>query len=156
MWQLKGKVQFLSNLSWLGSIDEYQVLMPLWPESDFEFNRKDIEIFLIYPTVIITPQCNKRFRSYNFLNLTGGWDSGLIRFERSENFKLLSLVQVQSQKTCNTKLVANFLHYPFVTRMLKSDKQGRSYDHWNTVHKWKNLEHRFWFGLMTISQNSAD
>jgi hypothetical protein len=40
--------------------------------------------------------------------------------------------------------------------MLKSDKQGRSYDRWNTVHKWKNLEYSFWFGLMTISQNLAD
>jgi hypothetical protein len=29
MWQLKGKVQFSSNLSGLGSIDKYQVLVPL-------------------------------------------------------------------------------------------------------------------------------
>jgi hypothetical protein len=40
--------------------------------------------------------------------------------------------------------------------MLKSDKQGRSYDHWNIAHKWKNLGYRFWFGLTTISQNFAD
>jgi hypothetical protein len=37
--------------------------------------------------------------------------SGLCRFEQTENFKLLSLVQVQSQKTSNTKLIVNFLNF---------------------------------------------
>jgi hypothetical protein len=40
--------------------------MPIGPESDFEFNRKDIENFLIFPTVISTPRCDKRFRSCLF------------------------------------------------------------------------------------------
>jgi hypothetical protein len=40
--------------------------------------------------------------------------------------------------------------------MLKSDKQRIRYARWNTVHKWKNLDYRFWFGLTTISQNLAD
>jgi hypothetical protein len=84
------------------------------------------------------------------------WISRLIRFEQSENFKLLSVVQVQSQKTSNTKLVVNFLNFPVITHTLKYDKQRRSYDHWNTVYKWRNLGYRFWFGLTTISQNLAD
>jgi hypothetical protein len=65
----------------------------------------------------------------------------LSRFEYSEHFSLLSLVQVQSQKTSNTKLVANFLNFLFITHTLKSDKQRRSYDHWNLgmllkIHFW--------------------
>jgi hypothetical protein len=67
----------------------------------------------------------------------------MIRFEQSENFKLLSLVQVQSQKTSDTKLIVNFLNFSVITHTLKSDKQTRSYDHWNTMHEWKNLEYRF-------------
>jgi hypothetical protein len=74
--------------------------------------------------------------------------SGKTAFFTTETFS--------SQKTCNTKIVANFLHFPFITHMLKSDKQRKSYHGWNTVHKWKNLEYRFWFGLTMISQNSAD
>jgi hypothetical protein len=66
-----------------------------------------------------------------------------IIFEQFENFKLLSLVQVQSQKTSNTKLVDNFLKFPFITHTLKSDKQRRSYERWNIMHKWKNLEYIF-------------
>jgi hypothetical protein len=45
--------------------------MPLQPESDLELNIKDIEKFLIFPTVIYKLQYNKRFRSYDFLKLTG-------------------------------------------------------------------------------------
>jgi hypothetical protein len=130
--------------------------MPFPPESDLDLNRKDIENFLILRTVISTPRYDKQFWRYDFWSWPGCWDSRLIRFERSENFKLLSLVQVKSQKTCNTKLVVNFLHFPVIIRMLKSDKQGRSYNRWNTVHKWKNLEYRLGFGLTTISKNSAD
>jgi hypothetical protein len=64
----------------------------------------------------------------------------LSRLEQSENFTILSPVQAQSQKTFNTKLVANFCHFPVITHTLKSDKQRRSYDRWNTVHKWKILD----------------
>jgi hypothetical protein len=60
------------------------------------------------------------------------------------------------QKTCNRKLLANFLRFSFITCMSKSDKQWRSYECWNTVHRWKNLEYNIWFGLTMISQNSAD
>jgi hypothetical protein len=76
----------------------------------------------------------------------------LSRLEQSENFILLSPDQAQSQKTFTTKLVANFRHFPFITHTLKSDKQKRSNDHWNTVHKWKNLGYSFRFGLAMISQ----
>jgi hypothetical protein len=90
------------------------------------------------------PLYDKRSRSYDVLNIDQTAEiSGLIRFEQSENFKLLSLVQVQSQKTSNTKLVVHFLNFPVITHTLKSDKQRRSYDCWNTMHKWKNLEYRF-------------
>jgi hypothetical protein len=49
--------------------------MPFQLESDLELNRKDLENFPIFPMVIITPQYDKRFRSYDFLKLTG-----LLRF----------------------------------------------------------------------------
>jgi hypothetical protein len=60
------------------------------------------------------------------------------------------------RKTCNTKLVVDFLHFLVVTHLLKSDKQGRSYDRWSTAHKWKNPEYSFWFELTTMLQNSAN
>jgi hypothetical protein len=44
--------------------------MPFQPESDLDLNRKDIENFLILPTVIRTPRYDKRFRSYDFLKVT--------------------------------------------------------------------------------------
>jgi hypothetical protein len=71
--------------------------MPFQPKSDLAFNRTDIENFLIFPTVISTPRYDKRFRSYDFLKLTWLLEFVLIKFEQSENFKLLGLVQVQSQ-----------------------------------------------------------
>jgi hypothetical protein len=49
--------------------------MSFQPESDLELNRKDIDNYLIFPTVISTLRYDKRFRSYNFLKLTG-----LLRF----------------------------------------------------------------------------
>jgi hypothetical protein len=44
--------------------------MPFKPDSDLDLNIKDIDNFLIFPTVISTPRYNKRFMSYDFLNLT--------------------------------------------------------------------------------------
>jgi hypothetical protein len=64
-----------------------------------------------------------------FLSQPDCWISGLVRFEQSENFKLLSLLQVQSQKPSNIKLVDNFLNFPFITHTLKSIKHRTSYDH---------------------------
>jgi hypothetical protein len=82
--------------------------------------------------VIYTPSYDKQSRSYDVLNIDQAAEiSRLIRFEQSENFKILSLVQVQSQKTLNTKLLVNVLKFPFITHTLKSDKQRRSYDHCN-------------------------
>jgi hypothetical protein len=49
--------------------------MPFQLESDPELNRKDIENFVILPTVISTPGYDKRFRNYDFLKL-----AGLLRF----------------------------------------------------------------------------
>jgi hypothetical protein len=49
--------------------------MPFQPESDLELNIKDLENFPIFPMVISTPRYDKRFRSYDFLKLTG-----LLRF----------------------------------------------------------------------------
>jgi hypothetical protein len=126
-------------------------------QSQETLNRKLVSRFLRFPTVIYMPSYDKRSRSYDVLNINHAVEIfGLIRFVQSENFKLLSLVQVQSQKTCTTKLVVNFLNFAVITHTLKSDKQRRCYDRWNTMHKWKNLDYRFWFGLMTISQNPAD
>jgi hypothetical protein len=45
--------------------------MPFQLESDLELNREDIEKFFIIPMVISTPRYDKRFRSYDFLKLTG-------------------------------------------------------------------------------------
>jgi hypothetical protein len=33
------------------------------------------------------------------------------------------------------KLVVNFLNFSVITHVLKYDKQRRSYDRWNTMHK---------------------
>jgi hypothetical protein len=41
--------------------------MPFQPESEMEFNRKDLENFPISPMVISTPRYDKRFESYGFL-----------------------------------------------------------------------------------------
>jgi hypothetical protein len=46
--------------------------------------------------------------------------SVLSRFEYPENFRLLSLVQVQSQKTSNTKLIVNYLNFPVISHTSKS------------------------------------
>jgi hypothetical protein len=89
--------------------------MPMQPESDLIFNRKDIEKFLVFPTVIHTPWYNKWSKSYEFLNI-------------SQN-AFLTTEALSSQKTYNTKLVVNFLNFLVIAHMLKSDKQWRSYDH---------------------------
>jgi hypothetical protein len=69
------------------------------------------------------PSYDKHSRIYDVLNIDrAAAISGLIRFEKSENFKLLSLVQVQSQKISNTKLVVNFLNFPVITHTLTFDK----------------------------------
>jgi hypothetical protein len=44
--------------------------VPFKLESDLEINIKDIDNFLIFPTVISTPRYDKWFRSYDFLKLT--------------------------------------------------------------------------------------
>jgi hypothetical protein len=38
------------------------------------------------------------------------------------------------QKTCNIKLIANFLRFSAIIHMSKSKKRRRSYECWNTVH----------------------
>jgi hypothetical protein len=53
------------------------------------------------------------------------------RIEQAEKLGLLTQNPAQSQKTLNSKLVANFLNFPFITQTLKSDKHRRSYDHYN-------------------------
>jgi hypothetical protein len=60
------------------------------------------------------------------------WNFGLIRFEQSENSKLLSLVQIQSQKTSNTTLVVYFLNFPVITHTLKSKKTDKKL--WSLEH----------------------
>jgi hypothetical protein len=73
--------------------------------------------------VIYMPPYDKRPGSYDVLNIDQAAEIfALIRFEQSKNFKLLSLVQVQYQKTSNINLVANLLNFPVITHMLKSDK----------------------------------
>jgi hypothetical protein len=113
-------------------------------KSQESLNTKLVANFFLFLVVIYTPSYDKQSRSYDVLNIDHAAEvSGLIRFEQSENFKFLSLVKVQYQKTFNTKLVFNFLNFPFITHMFNSDKQRRCYDRWNTMHKWKDLEYRF-------------
>jgi hypothetical protein len=72
-------------------------------QSQETLNRKLVANFLRFPTVIYTPSYNKWSSSYDVLNINQAAEiSGLIRFVQSENFKLLSLNQAQSQKTSNT------------------------------------------------------
>jgi hypothetical protein len=112
--------------------------------------------FLTFQRLFTWPNMIHGLGVMQFWSWPDCWNSGLIRFEQSENFELLSPVQAQSQKTSSTKIVVNFINFPFITHMLKSDKQRKSYDRWNTVHKWKNLEYIFWFVPTTISQNPAN
>jgi hypothetical protein len=91
-----------------------------------------------------------------FRSQSGRWTICAARLKPPGKTAFLTTEALSSQKTSNAKLVVNFLHFPVVTHMLKSDKQGQSYDCWNTVHKWKNLGYRFWFRLTMISQNSDD
>jgi hypothetical protein len=58
--------------------------MPMYPESDLDLNRKDIDKFLIFPTVINTHWYNKQSKSYEFLNINQGavslcWQTGTTR-----------------------------------------------------------------------------
>jgi hypothetical protein len=64
------------------------------------------------------------------------------RLEPPGKTVFLTTEALSSQKTCNIKLILNFLNLPVITHMLKSDKQGRSYDRWNKMQKWRNLEYR--------------
>jgi hypothetical protein len=101
-------------------------------QSHETIHRKLVASFLRFQMVIYTPSYDKQSRSYDVLNIDQAAEiSRLIRFEQSENFKILSLVQVQSQKTLNTKLLVNVLKFLFITHTLKSDKQRKSYDHCN-------------------------
>jgi hypothetical protein len=106
--------------------------------------------------VIYRSQYGKRFRSYEFLNNIPAAVSLCWQTEPSGKTAFLNTETLSYPKTCNTKLIVNFLSFPFITRMLKCDKQRTSYDRWNTAHKWKNPEYNFWFRLTTISQNSAN
>jgi hypothetical protein len=128
----------------------------LWWKFNMEPNTRIVKHFLIFPTVICTNWYDKQFKSYEILNISQAVVSLCWLTGTTWETAFLTTEALSSQKTCNTKLVGNFLKFPFITRMLKSVKQRRSYSCWNTVHKWKNLEYRFWFGLTTISQNSAD
>jgi hypothetical protein len=100
-----------------------ELLTQHFTQSQETLNRKLVSNFLLFLTVIYTPSYDKRSTSYDILNINQAAEiSGLIRFEQSKNFKLWSLVQVQSQKTSNTKLVVNFLNFSVITHTLKSDK----------------------------------
>jgi hypothetical protein len=106
--------------------------------------------------VIYMPQYNKRSKSYEFLNISQAvvslcWQTGTT-WENS----IFDHRDIIISENLQYKLLVNFLKFPIITHTLKSNKQRRSYNRWNTVHKWKNLEYRFWFGLTMISQNSAD
>jgi hypothetical protein len=121
-------------------------------QSQKSLNRKLVYRFLLFPMIISMPSYDKQSRSYDVLNIDRANEiSGLIRFEQSENFKLLGLVQVQSQKTSNTKHVINFLNFPFITDTVKSNQRRRSYNHcklavllkihfWTDQATWANLD----------------
>jgi hypothetical protein len=97
-------------------------------------------MFLLFPTVTRMPRYDKQFKSYSISNSTGLLKFKADQIGATENFKLLSLVQVQGQKTSNTKLVVNFLSFPVITHMLKSDEQRGSYFHRNTIHMFRNFQ----------------
>jgi hypothetical protein len=125
---------------------ENSILAQTCLEFDREPNTIVIEYSFLFLIVIYTSQYGKRFMSYWFWSWPDDWNSCA-----EQTWAIW-----QSQKTSNTKIKDNFLQFPIITHTLKSGKQGRSYDRSNTAHKWKNLEYNFWFGLTTISQDSAD
>jgi hypothetical protein len=119
---------------------ENSILVLTCLESDWEPNIIVIEDSSLFLTVIYMSWYSKCFRSYEILNLSQTAVSLCWQTEPPGKTAFLTTEALSSQETCNTKLVVSFLHFPVVTRMLKSNKQGQSYDHWNTAHKWKNPE----------------
>jgi hypothetical protein len=72
-----------SNLNHNHSISKFQFLTPFQPESGLKLNLKDLENFLIFPTVIKKPRYDKRFESYDFLK-----SAGLLKFWADQIFDL--------------------------------------------------------------------
>jgi hypothetical protein len=58
-----------------------------------------------------------RFRSYDFWKLVGRWSSVLGRIEHFEKYATLAPIQMPSQETFNTNIVANFLRFLTATRL---------------------------------------
>jgi hypothetical protein len=119
---------------------ENSILVQTCLEYDREPDTIIIEDPFLFPTVIYTPGYDTRSKSYEFLNISQAAVSQCWQTEPLGKIAFLTTEALSSQKTCNNKLVFNFPNFPVVTRMLKSDKQGWSYDHWNTAHEWKNPE----------------
>ncbi len=95
-----------SNLTWLCNHYKYQVLMPLQPESDLELNIKDIEKFLIFPTVTHNPWYEKRSKSYEFLNISQAavsqcWQTGATWENCMFDHRCLLIPENLQQQTCS-------------------------------------------------------
>jgi hypothetical protein len=107
--------------------------MPFQPEPEMELNRKDLENFPIYPTVISTPRYDKRFESYDFLK-----SDGLLKFWADQIFDLdwwwsrkTPLIEygTESGEMSNVKLIDNFETVPESTNMPSCDQRFKSYGH---------------------------
>jgi hypothetical protein len=145
-----------SNLTWLrATVRKFNSgadMSEIWLRAQYNNYRR---LFLI-PTIICRPWYDKWSKSYEFLNISQVAVSLCWQTGTTWDNCIFDHWGVIISGNLQYKLVVNFLHFPVVIRMLKSDKQGTSYDRWNTTHKWKNHGYIFWFGLMMISQNSAD
>jgi hypothetical protein len=95
---------------------------PFWGKYDHEPNTIVIEDSFLFLTVIYTPRYDKQSKSYEFLNISQAVVS--LRWQTGTTWEncILTTEALSSHKTCNTKLIVNILHFPFITHTLKCDK----------------------------------
>jgi hypothetical protein len=97
-------------------------------KSDWEPNTIVIEDSFLFPTVIYMPWFDKWFRSYAILKLAGRleflcWvDLAIWEFYPFESSPSTISEKLLLTFESNTKLVANFCQFLFITHTLRSDK----------------------------------
>jgi hypothetical protein len=111
------------------------ILRLLCLESDSESNSKIIENFLSFPTTTYTPRYDKRSRSYDFQTSMRLLYSCAERFEQSAKPELLTPKPIQSQETCNLRIVDNFLSFLMSSHMTYLVKWSQGYQNPKTARK---------------------
>jgi hypothetical protein len=103
-------------------------------DSGHELNRNDIEDFILSPTGIQVPSCDKWFRRYALEKLTDAAEI-LRRIDRRETdyFKSLTNIRNETQGTLNIKCVDILLGFLTNICVSYADKPSNGYGHWKTT-----------------------